>query len=154
MELINNHWETDSSALGFYCVNQYSNKINYPKELLIESHFTNLKGKSHSIEKVSHYGPLDLSRLDIENLTQITFDEVIKNMHKVFKEANWGDDLPVLKEHFNKSFKTQEQFNKGLFTIINQDYLPIELIIKPNFYSYFICIISWSNLKVYTFGGD
>lgn len=166
LKLLNNIWKSSKSYFGFYCVNIYQvNAVNTTLSILLDlnilndNHLRDISVRQSENPSIS-YGPIVLSKLSSKNFKEINYDELKLEISNYWKDENWGSDLLVFKENFEEALKDILPYlpQDRIYYYLNVEKIDVEILENPNFYSYFVTIISTlkdsEEVIVMTFGID
>ena len=148
---IDGEFKNDLNYLGFFCWNLFESDFHEIKlenilnaELLNEE-FDNLKKNENIISKIksSTFGPFDIHKLTKKDFTKLNHIELITEIDNYCKDENWGNDLPIFKDNIKYVFnKLEFNLSEKEFYYINMETTDNQKLINPNFWSYFVAIIS------------
>lgn len=167
LELYKNIWESDS-GLGFYCVNIIRSSKPNPSltellrtDILKEREFGDISTRNKILKgSARYYGPLLKNKINESDFKKLTFPELESEIEIYWRDENWGEDLPVFKKNFRKAKANLHDCNleNRIFYLANADMLSSEKLTDPNFFTYFVCIISTepnsNDIITLTFGLD
>ncbi|HMB64716.1 MAG TPA: hypothetical protein VKN36_16665, partial [Eudoraea sp.] len=152
LSLRQNIWKSDESGLGFYCVNIIESSLVNPdlKELLKSDILKEREFKEiSSISKVlqgnpKYYGAFLKEKIDVTDFEKLDFDGLKHNLSEYWKDKNWGDDLPIFRKNFELAASHLDSFelSNRTFYLINAEKIDLTKLMDPNFFTYFVCIIS------------
>ncbi|MEO0505369.1 MAG: hypothetical protein AAF090_04405 [Bacteroidota bacterium] len=168
IELKQNIWKSDESGLGFYCINIYEcSKQNPDLEELLKNDILKEKefGPFERIKNelrgpVDHYGPILLKEIEISDFKTLDFNGLKSEINNYWKDEDWGKDLPIFQKNFELAIANLNKLNLSnrKFYYINAEKIDSKKLTEPNFFTYFVCIISTENktnkLINLTFGLD
>ena len=168
IELKENIWKSDESALGFYCVNIFECSEKNPElskmlqnRILKEIDFGPIETMRKSVkEPTDYYGSVLLNQISALDFKKLNFDGLKSEIQEYWKDDDWGDDLPIFKKNFDLAISelTGLDLEARDFYYLNAEKLESDKIDDPNFYIYLVCIISTkpesNEIITLTFGLD
>ncbi|MEO1487562.1 MAG: hypothetical protein AAFU57_17635 [Bacteroidota bacterium] len=152
LSLAKNIWNANEDGIGHSCINIYEGSSKNPKlwelleaGILKEKHYGDVTLKNKALkgsQKV--YGPLVLEKIDKFDFKQLTYDLLIKEFEDFCREDDWGDDLDVFHKNFEIAICDLNEFDLTSrdFFLINTQATSNKKLLDPNFYAYFVCVIS------------
>jgi len=148
---LDGEFKLDQNYLGFFSWNLFESEFSensFEKVLnskLLNDKFDNLKKNELRISKINetNFGPFDTNKLTENDFIKLNYTELITEIEKYWKDENWGNDLPIFKENIKYVFnKLEFELGEKEFYYINMETTNNQKLINPNFYSYFVSIIS------------
>ena len=168
IELKQNIWKSDKSALGFFCVNIFECSERNPglnkmlqNKILKEINFGPIETMRESIkEPTGYYGSLLLNKICSTDFKTLDFGRLKSEIREYWKNEDWGNDLPIFKKNFDLAISSLTEFdleNRKYF-YLNAEKLNKDKLDDSNFYAYLVCIISTklesNKIITLTFGLD
>jgi hypothetical protein len=152
IELKQNIWNSDKSGLGFYCINIFECsekepdlKVLLKNEILKEKELGPVKTMKKELdEPTNYYGSILLEKIYSSDFKKLDFSGLKSEIEEYWKDEDWGEDLPIFKNNFDLAISDLIEINLSIrdFYYVNTEKINSEKLTNPNFFTYFVSIIS------------
>ena len=148
---IDGQFKNNLNYLGFFNWNLFESNFpeikldNVLNAKLLNEEFDKLKKDEIAISKIKSptFGPFDIHKLTEDDFIKFNHIELITEINNYCKDENWGNDLPIFKDNIKYVFnKLEFDLSEKEFYYINMETTNSQKLINPNFWTYFVAIIS------------